>query len=72
MIDINDAKVVVMDEDDFEKLVKVDNDIFDNWRLLIDKDGNTYMLVDEQGAKPNTMEEARDYDWTDMVEWAEL
>lgn len=72
MIDINDAKVVVMDEDVCEKLVKVDNDIFDDWRLLIDKDGNTYMLVDEQGAKPNTLEEARDYDWIDMVEWAGL
>ena len=68
MIDIND--VVVLDEDEYEKLVKVDNDIFENWRLLIDKEGNTYMLKDEQGMQPNTLEEARDYDWVDMVEWA--
>jgi len=70
MIDIDDMEV--MDEDECEKLVKVDNDIFDDWRLLIDKDGNTYMLKDEQGMKPNTMEEARGYDWIDMAEWAEL
>ena len=68
MIDIND--VVVLDEDEYEKLVKVDNDIFVDWRLLIDKDGNTYMLRDEQGMQPNTLEEARDYDWIDMAEWA--
>lgn len=68
MIDIDDMKI--LDEDECEKLIKVDNDIFDNWRLLIDKDGYTYMLVDEQGQKPNTMEEARDYDWVDMAEWA--
>ena len=67
MIDIND--VVVMDEDEYEKLVKVDNDVFENWRLLIDKNGVVYMLVDEQGMNPNTLEEARDYDWVDMAEW---
>ena len=69
MIDIDDMEI--LDEDEFEKLVKVDNDIFDDWRLLIDKEGNTYMLKDEQGMNPNTLEEARDYDWIDMVEWAE-
>ena len=67
---INIDNVTVMDEDEYEKLVKVDNDIFENWRLLIDKEGNTYMLKDEQGMQPNTLEEARDYDWVDMVEWA--
>ena len=69
MIDINDMEI--LDEDENEKLVKVDNVIFENWRLLIDKEGNTYMLKDEQGMQPNTLEEARDYDWVDMVEWAE-
>ena len=68
MIDIDVLEV--MDEDEFEKLVKVNNGVFENWRLLINKDGDTYMLVDEQGMKPNTMDEARDYDWVDMVEWA--
>lgn len=68
MMDINDMEI--LDEDEFEKLVKVNNAVFENWRLLIDKYGNTYMLVDEQGMKPNTMEEARGYDWVDMVEWA--
>ena len=68
MIDID--VLAVMDEDECEKLVKVDNDIFVDWRLLIDKDGVVYMLVDEQGMKPNTLEEARDYDWIDMAEWA--
>ena len=70
MIDIDGTEI--LDETEYEKLVKVDNDIFVNWRLLIDKDGVVYMLVDEQGPKPDTMEEARDYDWIDMVEWAEL
>lgn len=68
MIDIEDMEV--MDEDACEKLIKVDNDIFDDWRLLIDKEGTTYMLVDEQGMKPSTMEEARDFNWIDMAEWA--
>lgn len=68
MIDIADMEI--LDEDEFEKLVKVDNAVFENWRLLIDKYGNTYMLVDEQGMKPNTMEEACGYDWVDMAEWA--
>ena len=68
MIDIDDMEI--LDADENEKLVKVDNDIFDNWRLLINKSGDTYMLADEQGMKPNTLEEARDYDWVDMVEWA--
>ena len=68
MIDIDVLEV--MDEDEYEKLVKVDNDIFENWRLLIDREGNTYMLKDEQGMNPNTLEEARDYDWVDMVEQA--
>ena len=66
MIDLDDMEI--LDEDEFEKLVKVDNDIFENWRLLIDREGNTYMLKDEQGMNPNTLEEARDYDWVDMVE----
>ena len=66
MIDIDVLEV--MDEDEYEKLVKVDNDIFENWRLLIDREGNTYMLKDEQGMNPNTLEEARGYDWVDMVE----
>ena len=70
MIDIDDMEI--LDEDEFEKLVKVNNAVFENWRLLIDGEGNTYMLVDEQGMKPNTMEEARGYNWIDMVEWAEL
>ena len=68
MIDIDVLEV--MDEDEYEKLVKVDNDIFENWRLLIDREGNTYMLKDEQGMNPNTLEEARGYDWVDMVEQA--
>ena len=67
MIDIDDMEI--LDEDEYEKLVKVDNDIFENWRLLIDKEGNTYMLKDEQGMNPNTMEEARGYEWIDMAEW---
>ena len=67
MIDLDALEV--MDEDENEKLVKVDNDIFENWRLLINKEGDTYMLVDEQGPKPDTMEEAKDYDWIDMEEW---
>ena len=66
MIDINDMEI--LDEDEFEKLVKVNNAVFENWRLLIDREGNTYMLKDEQGMNPNTLEEARDYDWVDMVE----
>ena len=70
MIDIDDMEI--LDEDEFEKLVKVNNAVFENWRLLINKGGYTYMLVDEQGMKPNTLEEARRYDWIDMVEWAEL
>ena len=70
MIDIDDMEI--LDEDEFEKLVKVNNAVFENWRLLINKDGDTYMLVDEQGMKPNTLEEARDYNWVDMAEWAEL
>ena len=70
MIDIDIDGVEILDADEYEKLVKVNNGVFENWRLLIDKDGNTYMLKDEQGMKPNTMEEARDYDWIDMVEWA--
>lgn len=61
MIDLDETDII--DEDENEKLVKVDNDIFVDWRLLIDNDGNTYMLKDEQGMKPNTMEEARNYDW---------
>ena len=68
MIDIDDMEI--LDEDEFEKLVKVNNAVFENWRLLIDREGNTYMLKDEQGMNPNTLEEARDYDWVDMVEWA--
>ena len=67
MIDIDDMEI--LDEDEFEKLVKVNNDIFENWRLLINKCGDTYMLRDEQGMQPNTLEEARDYDWVDMAEW---
>ena len=67
MIDIDDMEI--LDEDEYEKLVKVDNDIFENWRLLINKEGNTYMLRDEQGMQPNTLEEARGYDWIDMEEW---
>ena len=67
MIDLDDMEI--LDEDEFEKLVKVNNAVFENWRLLIDKEGNTYMLRDEQGMNPNTLEEARDYDWVDMVEW---
>ena len=70
MIDIDGMEI--LDEYENEKLVKVDNDIFDDWRLLINNDGDTYMLKDEQGQKPNTMEEARDYDWVDMIEWAEM
>ena len=70
MSDINDMEI--LDEDENERLVKVDNAIFENWRLLIDGEGNTYMLVDEQGMKPDTLEEARDYNWVDMAEWAEL
>lgn len=70
MIDIDDMEI--LDEDENEKLVKVDNDIFDDWRLLINKDGNTYMLKDEQGMKPDTIEEARGHDWIDMIEWAEM
>lgn len=42
MIDIDDMGI--LDEDENEKLVKVDNDIFDDWRLLINNDGDTYML----------------------------
>ena len=68
MIDLDDMEI--LDEDENEKLVKVDNDIFDDWRLLIDGEGNTYMLVDEQGPKPDTIEEARDFNWIDMEEWA--
>ena len=68
MIDLDDMEI--LDETENERLVKVDNDIFVDWRLLISKCGDTYMLVDEQGMKPNTLEEARDYDWIDMVEWA--
>ena len=67
---INIDNVTVMDENACETLIKVDNAIFDDWRLLINKEGNTYMLRDEQGMKPNTLEEARDYNWIDMVEWA--
>ena len=67
---INIDNVTVMDDNECETLIKVDNAIFDDWRLLINKDGVVYMLVDEQGMKPNTLEEARDYDWVDMVEWA--
>ena len=67
MIDLDDMEI--LDEDEFEKLVKVDNDIFENWRLLINKCGDTYMLVDEQGMKPNSIEEAREYNWIDMEEW---
>ena len=67
---INIDNVTVMDDNECETLIKVDNAIFDDWRLLIDGEGNTYMLVDEQGMKPNTLEEARGYDWVDMAEWA--
>ena len=67
MIDLDALEV--MDEDENEKLVKVDNAIFENWRLLINKCGDTYMLVDEQGMKPNTLGEAREYNWIDMEEW---
>ena len=67
---INIDNVTVMDENACETLIKVDNAIFDDWRLLINNGGDTYMLVDEQGPKPDTMEEAKDYDWVDMVEWA--
>ena len=66
---INIDNVTVMDDNECETLIKVDNDIFVDWRLLIDKDGNTYMLVDEQGMKPNTLGEAREYNWIDMEEW---
>ena len=68
MIDIDN--VTVMDADDCEKLVKVDNGVYENWRLLINKGGIVYMLKDEQGMKPNTLEEARGYEWIDMIEWA--
>lgn len=69
MIDLDEMDI--LDEDENEKLVKVDNDIFDDWRLLIDNEGNTYMLKDEQGMKPNTMDEARNYDWVPADCWAE-
>ena len=70
MIDID--VLAVIDEDECEKLVKVDNDIFVDWQLLIDREGNTYMLKDEQGMNPNTLGEVRDFNWIDMAEWAEL
>lgn len=69
MIDTDVLEVI--DEDEYGELVKVDNDIFDDWRLLIYKDGSTYMLADEQGMKPDTMEEALGYIWINMTEWAE-
>ena len=68
MIDLDDMEI--LDETENERLVKVDNDIFENWRLLINKCGDTYMLKDEQGPKPDTVDEARDFNWIDMEEWA--
>lgn len=68
MIDFDDA--MVLDENENEKLLKIDNDIFEDWRVLVCNDA-VYFLADEQGAKPNTLEDAADYDWYDANEYYE-